>query len=406
MLHFLGRNVDAVNFWGTLFAVSIFVILALIFHVLYSLKPAQLRAKIASLNREVMRREMDRMAEYEDGLAESASAVRQPFELGAAAMANCQWDQAIAYFEEAMMQAKGAELVALFNLTGICRYTQGLLDKALADFEESARLADQFHDEDGKPPALGNIGVIWHDKGELDKALDYKQEALAKARVLGDQWSEAVYLGNIGNILHDKKDLDGALQHHRDALAMSRFLGDNVGTASDLTGIGSDFRDKGVLKEALQFDLKSLSLARRIGHRLGVVTNLSHIASIYRYQGRLDAALRYDEEALAVARKIGYRLGAAVDLGNIGLILTRQRKHAQAVPRLAQSLMVLLTAGVADGPRQALTALAKCEDKLGRKRFEALLREAKLDDADIADVSERIDEIRRARPEPKAPGWF
>jgi len=110
-----------------------------------------------------MRRDMDRMAVYIDGLPRSGTAVRQPFELGRAAMAAYEWEQAIEHFREAMARARGAEIVALFNLTGVCQYTQGQLEKALADFEESFRLAKQFRDVNGEAPALGNIGVILHD---------------------------------------------------------------------------------------------------------------------------------------------------------------------------------------------------------------------------------------------------
>ena len=130
-----------------------------------------------------MRRDMDRMAEYLDGLSRSGAAVSQPFELGRAAMAKCEWEQAIGQFREAMMQARGAEIVALFNLTGVCQYTQGHLDQALADFEESARLAKQFRDVSGEAPALGNIGVIWHDTGELD--IDQRRKVSCAIEGLG-----------------------------------------------------------------------------------------------------------------------------------------------------------------------------------------------------------------------------
>ncbi len=345
-----------------------------------------------------MRRDMDRMVEYFDGLSRSGIAVRQPFELGRAAMAACEWKQANGHFREATMQARGAELVALFSLTGVCHYTQGHLDRALADFEESARLAEQFHDVSGKAPALGNIGVIWHDKGELDKALEYKQEAQAQAHGLGDQWAEALYLGNIGNIWRDKGNLDKALEYYEQALELSRALGDKWGMASDLARIGSIYRDKGRLDKALLYKEEALAMARKIGYRLGVVTVLSSIGSIYYNQGRLDRALVYGREALGLARETGYRLGVATGLGNIGLILKDKKEYAQAVPKLAGALTILLASGVADGPRQVLTGLVRCESKLGRKRVEELSKEAGLDDRSIADMLDRIDQMHRKRP--------
>lgn len=400
MVHVIGLHIDAILFWASLLSTCLVIILATIVHIIYSLTPARQRVRIAGMSGEVLRRDMDRMAEYLDGLSLAVPAVRQPFEHGLAAMQKNQWKSAIEHFREAMPQAKGGEIVALFNLTGVCNYTQGLLDRALENFEVSGRLAEQLRDEEGKPPALGNIGAILHDKGDFAKALRYNEEALQKARGLGNQWAEAVYLGNIGNIRHDMGELDRALDCHEKALELSRSLGDSVGMASDLAGIGSIYRDKGVLGEALQYDKEALALARKVGHRLSVVTDLGDIASIYRYKGELGRALKYDEEALAEARRIGYRLGAATDLGNIGLILTRQRKYGQAVPKLAEALTILLATGVADGPRQVLAGLARCEDKLGREQVGDLLREAGLPDAGIADLFERIGQARGEKPEP------
>jgi tetratricopeptide (TPR) repeat protein len=366
--------------------------------ILFRLSPGRRRARVVARSREVMRRDIDRMSEYLDGLAKSEPAVRQPFELGRAAMDACEWDRAIAHFREAMSQASGSRLVALFNLTGVCRYTLGHLDQALADFEESARLADLLQVVEGKAPALGNIGVIWHDLGELDKALRYKEEALEKAHGLGDQWAEAIYLGNIGNIWHDKGNLDKALEYHEQALELSRELGDKWGVATDLARIGSIYRDRGGLDRALQYKEEALAMARKIGYRLGAISDLSDIGNIYRDKGKLDKALTYSNAALELARATGYRLGVATDLGNIGLILKDKREYEQAVPKLVQALSMLLASGVSDGPRQVLTGLVKCENKLGRKRLEELFREAGLDDQATANLLDRLDQMHLKRP--------
>jgi tetratricopeptide (TPR) repeat protein len=398
VVHVIGRDVNAIVFWAALLGACCVVILAIVVPILYSRSPARKRARMAAMKWEVIRRDMDRIAEYIDGLSKSPPAVRQPFELGRAAMDTYNWDKAIAFFQEALTQARGAELVALFNLTGVCYYTQGFLERALASFEESSRLAEQFGDEEGKAPALGNIGVIWHDRGELDRALHHNERALAKAHELGDQWAEATYIANIGNIWHDKGELDKALEYHEQALELSRDLGDKWGVASDLASMASVLRDRGVLDEALRYNKEALAMARELGYRLGVATDLRSIASTYRYKGRIAEALKYVEEALALARKIGCRLGVAADLGNIGLILTAERKFEAAAPKLAEALTLMLASGVANGPRQVLNGLVKCEDKLGRKRVEELLKEAGLDELSASNLLDRVDQIRRKKP--------
>jgi tetratricopeptide (TPR) repeat protein len=401
VVNVIGHNIDAVLFWASLLAACCAITLAIAVHILYSLNPTVRRARRTAIGNRMLRRDMDRIAEYLDGLANSGPAVRQPFELGLAAMETYDWGQAVEHFREAMVQARGAEIVALFNLSGVCRYTQGMLDYARTSFEEAARLAEQFGDEEGKAPALGNIGVIYHDQGDLDRALQYKEQALAKAHQLGDQWAEAIYLANIGNIWHDKEDLDKALEYHEQALELSRDLGDKWGVSSDLASIASILRDKGALDEAQKYNTEALAMARKIGHRLGVATNLRNTASIYRYLGKLDEALKYGEAALTQARKVGAQSGVATDLGNIGLILTDQRKYELAVPKLAESLAILLASGFADGPRQVVTGLVKCEDKLGRERVEELLKQAGLDERAASDLLDRVDQMRLKKPEPE-----
>ena len=349
---------------------------------------------------DVMRCNLGRMAEYLDGLPLSEPVVREPFELGLAAMRACRWDEAVAYFKKAMTVTKGVHLVALLNLIGVCRYTQGRTDDALGHFDESARLAVGLQTKRGRSQALNNIGLIYRDNGELDRALEYMEESLALARELEDQWAVAIQLGNTGNVWHDRGDFGKALEYHEQALAISREIGDRWGVASELANLGSVYLDKGDFDRALTYDKEALATSRSVGYRLGVVKGLASIANIHRMQGRLDDALQYEGEALAIARKAGYSLGVAVDLGNIGLDLMTRNKHREAVPRLAEALTILLSIGVADGPRQALTGLVRCEDKLGRNRVGALLKQSGVDDGKIADLLDRTDQMRMKRPVP------
>jgi len=398
LAHVFGPSMGAGAFWLVLFASLVVVGATILF--LRRLSANRRRARAVSKAPNLTRRNLGRMAEYFDGLPGAEPEVRQLFELGLAAMRACRWDQAIVHFQKAMPATKGVHTVALLNLVGVCHYTRGRTDDALRSFEESARLAVQLEAKRGRAQALNNIGLICRDGGEPDRALGYLDESLAIARELDDQWAVAIELGNTANIWHDKGDLDKALEYHEQALTISRELGDRWGEATELGNIGCIHRDKGQLNRALRYDKEALEVARKIGYRLGVVAALGNIGSIYRSKGRLEQAFQYEEEALGMARIAGYSLGVAVDLGNIGLALADKQKHEQAVPKLAEALTILLAIGVADGPRQALTGLARCEDKLGRKRVEGLLKGAGLNDEATADLLERIDQIRMRRPEP------
>lgn len=357
--------------------------------------------EMARTGTDVVRRRRGMMTEHLAGLFASKPAVREPFELGFAAMNACRWDDAIVHLKKAAAATKGLKRVALLNLIGVCHYTEGRLSDALRDFEESAKLAEKFGDKRGKARAFGNIGLIHRDGGDLDRALSYLEEALAIARATHHQWAVAIHLGYAGSIYHDKGELPKALEYYSEALTISREIGDQWVVASSLGNLGSIYHDRGELDKALQHHEQALAISRDNGDLWGVASSLGNIGSIYRDKGRLAEALMFDSRALKVAHTLGHLLGAATDLGNIGLILTDRSEHEQAVPKLAEALITLTNMGVANGPRQTLTGLAGCEDKLGRRRLVELLERTGKDDGVIADVLDRVDQTRQRRPERK-----
>ena len=395
---FLRQHLDAVALWVVVPVLCVVVALALAYLRSRWLERRRLRPKGVRARQDVIRHDRDRLAEYLGALSDSDPPVWQPAEFGLAAMAACQWDQAIAYFRQARTEATRAQLVPLCNQIGVCRYIRGHLDDALKDFEESAELARQYGDEQGRAPALGNIGVIHHDYGELGSALRQLSEALAIVRAHGDRRAAAPYLRNIGNVHRDMGELDKALEYCREALEISRSIGDNSGTASDLASIASIYRDKDQLDQALRHYEEALALSRETGDRWGMASSLGNIGSVHRYRGELYEALMFYEDALALARESGYQVGVATELGNIGLILAEKGLTVQAVRTLAESLTILQGVGVARGPRQALSGLSACDDRLGRERMQELLKQAGLADGSITDLLDRIDQLRMTRP--------
>jgi tetratricopeptide (TPR) repeat protein len=361
--------------------------------------PRWLKSLVARKRLDVIVRDVDRLAEHDGALNDSEQAVWQPFEVGRAAMAACQWDQAIDDFKRAHANADKTRLAPLLNQHGICLYMKGQLGDALREFQGAARLAQQRGDKRGMASTFNNIGVIRRYFGELDVALKFFRDARALARESGSQETEALCLGNIGHVLRQKGELGPALKAQEDALAISRRVMDQPGVASSLGNIGSILRDRGESDKALERYSEAVEIARKSGYKLGVAIELGNIGSLYRsIKGETDRALKSHEAALALSHEIGYRLGVATELANIGLILTSKRMYERAVPYLAESLVFFVTAGVADGPRQALYGLSRCDDLLGREKMQGLLRKAGLSDDAVADKLARIDQIRTRRP--------
>ena len=360
--------------------------------------PRWLRSMVVRKRLDMVRRDLCRMADHIGSPYESEHAGWQPFDFGLAAMAACQWNQAITHFQQAQANAGEAQLAPVLNQIGVCHYMQGRLGDALREFDESARLAVKREDGRCRASALNNIGVISRDQGELNNALKDLREALTIARESGNQAAEALYLGNIGNVLREKGELNPALKSHEDALAISRRVGDDEGVAGALGNIGSVLRDKGEADKALGRYAEAEEKARKIEYKLGAAIVISNIGSLYREKGELERALKSHESALALAHEIGYRLGVTTELMNIGLIMVSKSMHERAVSYLGDSLTFFLAAGVVDGQRQGLYGLSKCDDALGRERMQELLKKAGLADESVTDTLDRIDLIRSRRP--------
>jgi tetratricopeptide (TPR) repeat protein len=362
--------------------------------------PRWLKQKVKT-RLDVIRRDLDRMAEYTGGLRESVIEVSQPFEYGRDAMAACRWSQAIERFREAQAKASPALLIPLLNQIGVCHYIQGELLDALWGFAETARLAEEQGDKPGRTAAINNVGVIRHDHGELGRALELFKEALAMARAAEDPAVTALCLNNIGNVQRERGELDGALQSHEEALAISRGIGDEQGVVSSLGNIGSVRRDKGELDKALERYAEAVEKARKIGYNFGYAIELGGIGGVYRDKGELDRALKFHEDSLAGARNIGFRIAVATELGNVGLILVKKDARELAVPKLIESLTIFLAIGVVPGQLPVLLGLSRCDDSLGRERMEQLFKQAGLKDDGVEEMFDRVDQIRRRRPRPK-----
>ena len=316
MVHVLGHYFDAADFWAVVPAACGTVLAGIIVLVVYMYVRSsnKRRVKVVETRLDVMLRNMSRMAKYVDGLPKSERAVRKPFERGRAAMDAYKWDKAIGRFRQAMKEAKGTELVALFNLIGLCHYTLGRLDDALRNYEKSAVLAEQFGDKRGKAAGLGNIGLIYSAKGEPDKALKYYDEALVMDREIGYQQGVANQLGNIGLI----------------------------------------YRAKGELDRELMYGVEALASYREIGHQPGVASALSNIGNAYVW---------------AMQMKIATSPWSARNEQVDGLA-------QRAIEYLVPALGMFLEMGIADGPSQCLWGLGECYRVLGREEFVALCAKA------------------------------
>jgi tetratricopeptide (TPR) repeat protein len=361
------------------------------------LAPQRARRVAFSKRLDLVVRDLDRLADTPGEVSRADTQAWQSYRHGLAALTECHWEEAIKHLWAAQGMVTGAQLVPLFHQAGVCHYMEGRLGGALKESREAARLAEQCEDLPGRVLALNNIAVIEHESGELDEALAVLRQARGLARQSFDRAAEAFCLANIGNILRENGAYGAALQAHEESLALSRQVGDRKGIADCTANIAGVLRDRGEVDKAIERYAAAVAAARKVNHKLGAAVALGNLGCLYLARGDVKRALEHHESALALAREIGFRLGVVTELANIGLLNVGRRAYEQAVTYLVEPLTYLLEAGVANGHRQALYGLSKCDDALGRKRMQELLWAGMAKDA-AAEILDRIDQIRIRRP--------
>ena len=202
---------------------------------------------------------------YADGLPQADPPVFDPFAKGVKLRAEYKWDEAIAEFKKSVKEAKASQLVALYNLIGLCYYTPGKLDSTLQNWNKSLSLAKEFNDKEGEAVVLGNLGNIYGIRGELDKAVKYHEDALKLNQELGRKKGRAGQLCNLGNVYKTRGELDKAIKYYEDALKIHSEMGNKEGEASDLNNLGSAFEAKGQKEKALKCYEDALKLFTQIG---------------------------------------------------------------------------------------------------------------------------------------------
>ncbi len=314
--------------------------------------------------------------EYLDGLPQADDPVRVPFEKGYAAMKACRWDEAIGYFRQALKHASGRQLVALFNLIGLCHDTPGRWDKAVASYEESARLAEEFEDREGRAIALHNLGIILQNRGQYDKARELYEQSLKLNRELGDKNGIAQTLHQLGMIHQDQGEYDKARELCEQSLTIAKELGDKSGIAITLHQLGIFHHQQGEYDKAQEMYEQSLKLKRVLGDKNGIAGTLYQLGMIHQQQGEYVKARELYEQSLKIAGELGNKSGVGITLGQMGRLAEAEKDDRTALRNylIALSIFEQLKSPYRDLAR---SYLAQMQKRLGEKEFERLSAEVK-----------------------------
>jgi tetratricopeptide (TPR) repeat protein len=247
-------------------------------------------------------------------------------------------------------------------------------------YQEALNEFDKSGDQIGLANAYRQIGKILLEIGQYKVALEYFQKSLKISEQLDDKKGISDSLNQIGRLYQDKGNYDGALNHYEKVLEIAEKIEYTKGISASLNNIGNIHYLKGEHVAALKYYEKSLELKEKISDFKGITSSLHNIGAIYYDKNNYNAAVKQFKKSLTIAEKIRDIKMVAINLNEIGKIHFAKNEYADA---LRFYIKAFLTFSKFESPRVrgAKDNILEVREKMGKDRFEEILRELNIEAA-------------------------
>lgn len=295
---------------------------------------------------------------------------------------------AIAAIAEGLVERAGGDddLAGTLNISlGTVRIQSGRNEEARSAFERAAAAYSRAGDRDGLATAKNNEASALQRLNRLPEAEELVGEALkVREEVLGPQHPRVgTTLLVRGDIRSARGAHDGALEDYRRALdiVIAANGADGLEAARAQSELGNELGIVKRVNEAVQLLQTALATTRaRLGpeHAL-VAATLENIGVAYARSDRMNEALPYFMDALALQEKILPRDDPrlAGPYQNYGSLLSDMDRCGEAIPYFEHALRIWrATSEHQVQLASALTALGRCDGKLGKREARGVLEEA------------------------------
>ena len=210
------------------------------------------------------------------------------------------------------------------------------LEAALAFFEKSNDLQNQAN-------ALFHIAYITGNEfGNEQAAIKNYEKALEVWRKIDDDSGRAICLTHAANEIRDGGDYEKSLVYLNEALALNKKLADKRGEAVTLSFLCRWYNNKGDFQKGFETCRESLRL-NRDSDPLSDYATFSNLAALYENTGDYENSLvNYQRSAqrISLVGELLNPIRLANVKGNTGVILSLQKKYAEAVPYFLEAVAV------------------------------------------------------------------
>jgi tetratricopeptide (TPR) repeat protein len=226
------------------------------------------------------------------------------------------------------------------NRLGLCYYSLGQYEKAIAYHQQSLEIKEEIGDRQGVAKSLGHLGTCYFCLGQYEKAINYHQQHRDISKDIGFRQGVAISLGNLGLCYNWLGQYEKAITLYQQSLAIKKEIGDQKSVTKSLGNLGNCYYLLGQYEKASVHYQQSLDISEEIGDRQGVAISLGNLGNCYDGLGQYEKAINYLQRQYKITKEMGFREGVAHSLHNMGGTLLKLENYSEAETKIQASLVI------------------------------------------------------------------
>jgi tetratricopeptide (TPR) repeat protein len=153
----------------------------------------------------------------------------------------------------------------LVNDLATIAYKRAEWEQAIAWWEEATGLYQAMENEKGLSGVYNNLGNVYQRKGEWERAIEFYQNALETMERVGDIHGMAQTYNNLGLVYADKGEWERAIEFYQKSLETKERVGDIHGMASTWANLGLLYLQTDQTEEARPLLARAYLIFAKIG---------------------------------------------------------------------------------------------------------------------------------------------
>ncbi len=176
-------------------------------------------------------------------------------------------EQAFEHYQQVLAlcppEDKLQKAVTLHQLE-MLRANRGEIKEAIALYQQSLSITEQFGDVKGRATTLHNLGILKANRGEIKNATALYEHFLSITEQIGDVQGKAATLHQFGILKANRGEIEDAIALFQRSLAITEQIGNVQNQAMTLWWLGGMAERQGNCNQALDYLQSSLEILQRI----------------------------------------------------------------------------------------------------------------------------------------------